>query len=86
MLITTDLQIYFDGLRNSFVKFMYGLGDSGEIMGSIVCFSLELYCVVNAVELLCEDCELNCTEVSQEAARNRNSCSQKVRAIRGLID
>ncbi|KAI3496540.1 hypothetical protein L1887_38905 [Cichorium endivia] len=32
-------------------------------MGSVVCFSLELNRVVNAVELLCEYCELNCTEV-----------------------
>lgn len=43
---------------------------SGEIMGSIVCFTLELYRLVNAVELLCEDCELNRTKVSEAAARN----------------
>ena len=62
--------------RNCHLKSrFYGL--SGEIMGSIICFCLELYRLVNAVELFCQDCELDRTEVSEETAGNRNGCFEK---------
>lgn len=43
---------------------------SGEIMGSILRFSLELNCMADAVELFRQDREFNRTEVSKEAAGN----------------
>lgn len=71
--------IYF-----SYALFLKYMPFSGEIMGSILRFSLELNCMADAVELFRQDREFNCTEVSKEAAGIRNGCFEKeVRRIKG---
>jgi len=50
------------------------LSSAGEKMGFFFCFSLEHCCVAHAYELLCQDSECNCPEVSEETAGDTAFC------------
>lgn len=55
---------------------------SGEKVGFLVCFSLEHYCMAHAHELLCQDSEYNCPEVSKATTGDRTSWINKQAFVR----
>lgn len=54
---------------------------SGEEVGFLICFDVEHSCLAHAYELLRQDCECYCSEVSEETAGQRGSCINKLVSI-----
>lgn len=50
---------------------------SGEQVGLFICFNLEHSGLVHVDELFRQDCELHCSEISQERARKVHICTQE---------
>ena len=49
----------------------------GQKLGFLICWNVEHGCVAHALKLLFENCELNCTELSEKTAGKGDSCIDK---------
>lgn len=51
-------------------------------MGFFICIDLERDSVAHASQLLCQDCDSNCTETLEEETRERNGNFDSYRLIK----